>query len=86
MPSEFSRLTLTTSATPLDLAGARQVVLQAIGLEPVYLSNDRGFNDYLTIYPADGSSRQLLEAPSDDERLWVRAASSAATLEVWVVV
>jgi len=84
MPNEIIRLTVGTTPTPLDLEGAKQVVLQAL-MTSVQISTDRGFSDYFTIFPNDGTAPMELSIDSSESRLWVQTAGGSAILEVWVV-
>jgi hypothetical protein len=86
MTSEFNLLSLTsaTDAIPIDLAGARQVIIQVTDTM-VRISNDQSMNDYFTIFTSNGGVNCGLTIESDDDRLWVVAPTGAATLEVWVI-
>jgi len=86
MSSEFYRISVAATAIPLDLAGARQVIMQVIDGPFVFLSTDRSMNEYFTVFATGGGAENnTITIVSNDDRLWVIAPTGAAILEVWVM-
>lgn len=86
MPSEFYRITTSSTAIPVDLAGARQVMIQSLGAA-TYVSNDRSFGNYFTIQksePDAGQTPPIYHSLTDDARLWVKS-DNVSIVELWVV-
>ena len=79
--SEFYTLELTTTPTPIDLGGAVQVAFTTVN-DSVRVQGhaDTSDGNYLLFNSATGT----LVMNTADERLYVRADSTTATLHVWV--
>ena len=82
----YSIATLTTKATPVDLAGGTSVVIQAIG-DTIHIATTPSFDNYFTMYTIDSGlpSGLSLQVPSTDQRLYLRAESATSRVEIWVV-
>ena len=84
MPSEFYRITTTSTPIPVDLAGAKQVLMQSLGAA-TYISNDESFDNYFTIQKGDPDTAlfPIYQSLSNDARLWVKS-DSYSIIEIWV--
>ena len=84
MTSEIILLEIDTSVTPIDLGGAKQVIMQASS-NPIQISTDRSFNDFFSLLPSDADKANFtLSVASDDEYLYAKSGGTAY-LEIWVV-
>ena len=86
--SEFYTLTLSTTPLPLDLGDAIQVAMSC-STNNVRIQNHNNTADgnYFLLPKLDGATGNgpMLTTLSCDKRLYVRADSGAAQLNVWVV-